>query len=207
MENKNISSENLENYGDIFSSQVLNEAKSEVVDNVNLSLDKKRMEYLEFLNSVKLEDFKISKDLKTFKFRGKTYNLHPMKDSKGYVVYFEKFAEENFDPITMWISGNNIYINNIKEEFLLYFLMNEALCPDVSKLKDIDGCLLALKKEFELVPDDQKEEYLKERKKFFIDTKRIYTGGFGLLDLEYEKQLEKCLKFLDNEIKKAKIKF
>lgn len=101
MENKNISSENLENDGGIFSSQVLNEAKSEVVDNVNLSLDKKRMEYLEFLNSVKLEDFEISKDLKTFKFREKTYNLHSMKDSKDYVGYFEKFAEENFDPITM----------------------------------------------------------------------------------------------------------
>lgn len=98
-----------------------------------------------------------------------------MKEAKNYEGALEKCSKINLDPVTMWINGNDIYINNIKEKFLLYFLMNEVLCPEVMDLKDIDGCLLSIKREYELVPDNLKEEYLKERKKFFDDTITIYT--------------------------------
>lgn len=184
----------------------INKVRENCSNEINKSLEvkdleTKKKEYLKFINNVKIEDFEISEDLKTFKFWWKTYKIHLMKEAKNYEWALGKCSEINLDPVTMWINGNDIYINNIKEKFLLYFLMNEVLCPEVMGLKDIDGCLLSIKREYELVPDNLKEEYLKERKKFFDDTIVILTKI--QIDLEYAKQLEKCVKFLESEIKNS----
>ena len=135
-------------------------------------------------------------------YNEKTYKLIQM--SKEWVLSVAWSNNKNISEWVMAINWNTIWHYWIKKNYLKYAIIQEALCPDMINLFNLNS----IKKEIETIPKNIYDDYLKWRISFFKKMKeywdKLSDDDFKKISTDkeekiiYSQNIETIIEFLEN---------